>query len=157
MSFVLERRQIVQSPRHEVFAFFADAGNLERMTPPSLRFAILTPTPIVMAPGATIDYRIKLAGLPFRWRTVIEAFEPDVRFVDIQASGPYRSWRHVHEFTDVPGGTAIRDRVDYALPFGALGVLARALFVRAQLDRIFDHRRAVITQLFGAPPSPVRP
>jgi len=157
MTFVLERRQTVRRPRHEVFAFFANAENLERLTPPSLSFAILTPTPIVMAPGATIDYRIKLAGVPFRWRTVIESFDPDVRFVDIQASGPYRSWRHVHEFVDVPEGTSIRDRVDYEMPFGALGVLARALFVRAQLDRIFDHRRAVIGQLFGAAPSPGRP
>ena len=149
MSFVLALRQIVRRPRREVFAFFANAENLERLTPPSLSFAILTPSPIVMAPGATIDYRIKLAGVPFRWRTVIESFEPDERFVDVQASGPYRSWRHVHEFIDVPEGTAIRDHVDYEMPLGALGIIARALFVRDQLDRIFDYRRDVITRIFG--------
>ncbi len=157
MSFVLERRQVVPRPRHEVFAFFANAENLELLTPPSLSFAILTPTPIVMVSGATIDHRIKLAGVPFRWRTVIEAFDPDTRFVDVQASGPYRSWRHVHEFLDVPEGTAIHDQVTYEMPLGALGIIARALFVRGQLDRIFDYRRAVITRIFGVAPSPVRP
>ncbi|HEX4406482.1 MAG TPA: SRPBCC family protein [Polyangia bacterium] len=153
MTFVLERRQIVRRPRHEVFAFFANAENLERLTPPALSFAILTPKPIVIAPGATIDYRLKLGGVPFHWQTLIESFEPDVRFIDVQASGPYKNWRHTHEFVEVPEGTAIRDHVDYEMPFGTLGVIARAVFVRAQLDRIFDYRRDVITRIFGTTPS----
>jgi ligand-binding SRPBCC domain-containing protein len=132
-----------------VFAFFADAANLERLTPARLRFSILTPRPIAMRPGAVIDYRLSLLGVPFRWRTVIEAFEPEARFVDVQAAGPYASWRHLHEFVEAPGGTLVRDRVDYQLPLGALGELAHALFVRRQLEHIFDHRRRVIEQLFG--------
>jgi ligand-binding SRPBCC domain-containing protein len=149
---LLEQAQLVPRPRAEVFAFFADAGNLERLTPPFLHFEILTPGPIAMRPGTLIDYRLSLFGLPFAWRTRIEVFEPGVRFVDVQLRGPYRRWRHTHTFADAPGGTQIGDRVEYALPLGPLGELAHALLVRRQLDAIFSHRRRVIAARWGAPP-----
>ena len=149
-SHVLERTQLIPRPREEVFAFFADAHNLERITPPSLRFRILTPDPIVLGPGALIDYRLSLFGVPFGWRTLIEAYQPAVRFVDMQVRGPYRRWHHTHTFEDAPGGTLMRDRVEYELPLGPLGRLAQALLVRRQLRAIFDHRREVIARLFPA-------
>jgi ligand-binding SRPBCC domain-containing protein len=148
---VLERSQLVPRPRAEVFAFFADARNLEVITPGFLRFRILTPGAIPMAPGTVIDYRLALFGVPFRWRTVIEAFEPLASFVDVQVRGPYALWRHTHRFEDAPGGTLVRDRVEYELPLGPLGDLARALFVRGALERIFDHRAEVIAARLGAP------
>ena len=152
---VLERAQLVPRPRREVFAFFADAHNLERITPSTLRFRILTPDPIALGAGTCIDYRLSLLGVPFRWRTLIEAYEPEVRFVDVQLRGPYRSWRHTHAFEDAPGGTLMRDRVEYELPLGPLGALAHGLLVRRQLRAIFDHRRDAIARLFpaGARPS----
>jgi ligand-binding SRPBCC domain-containing protein len=148
MRHLLAREQLVPRPRPEVFAFFADAANLERLTPSNLRFSILTSLPIAMRSGAIIEYRLSLFRIPFRWRTVIEVFEPGSRFVDVQAAGPYALWRHLHEFTDVPGGTLIGDRVEYALPLGPLGELAHALFVRRQLEQIFDFRRDVIQRVF---------
>jgi hypothetical protein len=150
---VLEREQIVPRPRAEVFAFFSDAHNLEAITPAFLRFRITTPGRIPMGPGATIDYRLSLFGIPFRWRSIIEVFEPMERFVDVQVRGPYRSWRHLHEFSDVAGGTRVRDRVEYELPAGPLGALAHGLLVRRSLDRIFDHRARAI----GAMLAPSRP
>jgi ligand-binding SRPBCC domain-containing protein len=147
---VLERTQLIPRPRGEVFAFFEDARNLERITPPALRFRILTPEPIVIREGALIDYRLSLWGVPFRWRTRIELHEPGVRFVDLQLRGPYRLWRHLHVFEDAPGGTLMRDRVEYELPLGPLGALAHLLLVRRQLAAIFDHRREVIAALFPA-------
>ncbi len=149
MKHLLEREQFVPRPRHEVFAFFADASNLERLTPASLHFNILTPAPIEMRPGALIDYRLRLLGVPFRWRTLIEAFEPETRFVDVQLRGPYRSWRHTHEFRDAPGGTIVRDRVEYEMPLGPLGEIARRVFVDRQLETIFGHRRDVIRRIFA--------
>lgn len=149
MRYVLAREQLVPRPRPEVFAFFADAANLERLTPPNLRFSIQTSLPIAMRPGAIIEYRLSLFRFPFRWRTVIEVFEPGSRFIDVQANGPYALWRHLHEFVDVPGGTMLRDRVEYALPLGPLGELAHALFVRRQLEQIFDYRRSVIERDFA--------
>jgi ligand-binding SRPBCC domain-containing protein len=146
---LLEREQLVARPRAQVFAFFADAANLEKLTPASLRFQIQSRLPIEMRAGAQIDYRISLFGLPFRWRTIIEVFEPGVRFVDVQAAGPYRYWHHTHEFADAPGGTLVRDRVEYELPLGPLGELARALFVDRQLRQIFDFRRTAISKFFG--------
>lgn len=151
---LLERSQLVPRPRLEVFAFFADAHNLERITPPELHFEILTPAPIPMAPGSLIDYRLSLFGVPFRWRTLIEVFEPGVRFVDVQLRGPYRLWRHLHEFEDAPGGTLMRDRVEYALPLGPLGALAHVLFVRRQVDAIFRHRTVAVERLLGRPLRP---
>lgn len=153
---VLERIQLVPRPRAEVFAFFADAHNLERITPGFLRFRIVTPDPIAMHAGTRIDYRLSLFGVPFGWRTLIEVYEPGRRFVDVQLAGPYRRWRHLHAFEDAPGGTRMLDRVEYELPLGPLGDLAHALVVRRQLRTIFDHRRRVIDALLGAP-APVTP
>ena len=146
----LERSTFIPRPRPEVFSFFADAHNLERITPDFLRFHILTPEPIVMRPGASIDYEMRLHGIRVRWRTVIQVFQPDDVFIDVQLSGPYRSWRHRHEFIDVPGGTQMRDQVDYEMPFWLFGAIARAFFVRRSLDRIFDYRNAAITEHFRA-------
>lgn len=147
--YTIDRTQTVPKPRSEVFPFFADAANLERLTPAFLSFRILTPLPIAMQPGALIDYRIKLFGIPMTWRTQIEAFEPGERFVDVQLKGPYALWRHTHTFRDVPEGTEIRDRVEYALPLGPLGRIAHALMVKRTLGRIFDHRARVMTEMFG--------
>jgi ligand-binding SRPBCC domain-containing protein len=148
----LERSQLIARPRSEVFAFFADAANLERLTPDFLRFEIETPLPIEMRAGAQIDYRLSLMGVPVRWRTRIGSWEPPQRFSDDQERGPYALWHHVHEFEAVGEHTRMRDRVDYRLPFGPLGALAHVISVRRTLERIFDYRRKVIEELFGATP-----
>src|SRR5262249_5672105 len=134
----------------EVFRFFEDAANLARITPPELGFRILTPTPIAMRPGAIIDYRISLWGLPLKWRTRIAEYEPGRRFVDTQERGPYKLWRHTHEFSAEGNTTLMRDRVEYELPFGPLGAIAHAVVVRRQLNRIFSYRRQVVNELFPA-------
>jgi ligand-binding SRPBCC domain-containing protein len=148
-TWVLEREQIVPRPVEEVFAFFSEAQNLEELTPPFLRFQILTPLPIAMGEGTLIDYRIRLFGVPMKWRTRIDVWEPNVRFVDRQLRGPYADWRHLHAFEPVAGGTRMLDRVDYAIGLGPLGSLARALFVRRQLETIFDYRREAVERRFG--------
>lgn len=147
---LLERTQLLPAPRADVFAFFADAHNLESITPDFLRFRVITPGPIRMETGALIEYRLSLYGLGFGWRTRIEAWEPGTCFVDAQLAGPYRSWRHTHRFEDAPGGTRVSDRVEYELPLGPLGDLAHALFVRRALARIFDHRQQRIAARFRA-------
>ena len=144
-----EQEQLVRRSRPEVFAFFADAANLERITPDSLHFEIRSPQPIAMRAGATIHYQLSLFGLKFRWRTLIESFEPETGFVDVQTKGPYRSWRHTHTFLDAPGGTLVRDHVEYEIPLGPLGELANRLFVARQLRRIFDFRRTAIETAFA--------
>jgi ligand-binding SRPBCC domain-containing protein len=146
---LLERRQRVAVPAERAFAFFSDARNLEAITPPWLRFRVLTPGAIEMREGALIDYRLRLHGIPLAWRTRIVVWEPPHRFVDVQLRGPYALWEHTHTFArDGYDAVVIADRVRYALPFGPLGELARHLFVRRDLDRIFDHRvRAVVGQL----------
>lgn len=151
--YVLKRKQVVPRPREEVFAFFEDAANLARLTPPFLGFEILTPRPIVMRPGTLIDYRIRLFGVPLRWRTEIEIYDPEERFVDRQLRGPYRHWRHLHEFRDVPGGTEMTDEVEYAVGFGPFGTVAHALFVERTLTQIFDYRAKVVGDMFGGRPA----
>lgn len=146
----LEREQWLPASPERVFAFFADAGNLERMTPPWLRFRVRTPLPLALGPGARIDYSLRLGPLPVRWRTRIDAWEPEKRFVDVQERGPYARWVHLHEFTPLGGGVLMRDRVSYALPFGPLGALAHAAFVKALLARIFDYRFARARELFAS-------
>jgi ligand-binding SRPBCC domain-containing protein len=133
-----------------LFDFFSRAENLQRLTPPGLGFRIHSRRPIEMGRGALIDYTIRLSGVPLRWRTLIETWEPGQRFVDVQLRGPYRLWRHEHRFREVAGGTEIIDSVDYELPFGALGTAAHAVWVRRQLERIFDYRARAIEELFPA-------
>jgi ligand-binding SRPBCC domain-containing protein len=146
----LLRSQTIPRPREEVFAFFADAANLERLTPAFLNFRILTPQPIGMAVGTRIDYSLRLFGVPLKWRTKITDWQPGVSFVDEQETGPYALWRHTHRFETVDGQTRIHDLVEYAEPFGPLGRIANTLVVKRTLDRIFDYRREATARIFGS-------
>lgn len=127
----------VPQPIETVFEFFADAYNLEDITPPWLHFHVLTPRPVAMFAGRLIDYKLRLRGLPLRWQSEISVWEPPVRFVDRQVRGPYTLWHHEHTFEPHDGGTLVRDCVDYAVPGGAL---VNTLFVQPDLRRIFEYR-----------------
>ncbi len=142
----LEREQSLPHPVETVFAFFAAAHNLERLTPPLLRFEVLTGGDIEMRPGALIEYRLRLRGVAVDWLTRIEEWEPGARFVDMQLAGPYRLWHHTHTFEPCGSGTLMRDTVRYALPAWPVGELAHPL-VRCDIDRIFDFRRDAIAGL----------
>jgi ligand-binding SRPBCC domain-containing protein len=142
---LLERDQLVRRPLDEVFAFFAHARNLERITPPWLRFEVLA-DPGPLAAGALIEYRLRLHGLPLRWISRIEEWEAERGFVDRQVRGPYRLWHHRHEFVPCGDGTVVRDRVRYALP--RVGAVAHT-FVRRDLERIFDFRREAVGRLLA--------
>jgi ligand-binding SRPBCC domain-containing protein len=145
--FELTARLALPRPAAEVFAFFADAGNLELLTPPWLHIEIRTPRPIAMRPGALIDYRLRLRGLPVSWRTAITAWEPPRRFVDEQLRGPYRLWVHEHTFEEQPDGTTLAgDRVRYAVPGGRL---VHRLLVARDIRTIFAYREARMRELFG--------
>ena len=144
--FRLETAQLLAVDRGELFAFFSDAHGLEALTPPWLKFSVLTPAPLRIEAGTIIDYRLRIHGLPLRWRSRITLWEPPLRFVDEQIRGPYRRWRHEHSFEQVDGGTLCRDIVDYAVPGGWL---LHELLVRRDLLRIFRFRQQQLEQLFG--------
>jgi len=144
----LKTTTTLSMPIDEVFAFFSEAGNLERVTPPELGFQIDTPLPIEMGKGTLIEYTLRLFGFPIRWRTLISEWNPPHGFVDEQLKGPYRFWHHTHTFREDDGGTVIGDEVRYALPFGPLGRVAHGLYVRRDLERIFEYRSEVIAQIF---------
>jgi len=144
----------VSVPRHEVFSFFADAANLQILTPPWLQMAILTPKPIVMKAGARIAYRIRLHGVPLRWESEISAFDPPVAFVDEQRRGPYRRWVHTHRFLESEGGTALLDEVEFDL----IGARLIGGLVARDLTKIFTYRHSALLAIFkqSAPWPPPR-
>lgn len=150
----LEAQLWIPRNREEVFPFFANASNLQRITPEFLDFRILTPEPIPMHSGALIDYRLSLHGLPIRWRTLISVWEPPFRFVDEQVRGPYALWHHEHLFEERDGGTLVTDRVRYAIPFSFLpgSELIHKLFVKGDILRIFEFRQSCLRDVFGCTP-----
>jgi ligand-binding SRPBCC domain-containing protein len=133
-------------PREEIFAFFADAANLDAITPPWVHFHTVTRAPIEMRPGTLIDHKLRIHGLPIRWRSRITVWEPPARFVDEQVRGPYRLWRHEHVFEERDAGTLVRDRVQYAVPFD---FVVHDLLVRRDVEKIFAHRTETLRQRFA--------
>jgi ligand-binding SRPBCC domain-containing protein len=156
-TFTLEYETTIDRPLAEVFPFFSRPENLARITPPAMGFDILTPSPIEMKSGAVIDYTVKVLGLRVHWRTLISDYNPPHGFVDQQLKGPYVLWHHTHTFREANGKTIMGDRVVYALPFGWLGRLVHRLFVRSQLERIFQYRSKVIHRVFAPSVSPPEP
>ena len=143
--FRLEAVQFLPQSRDRLFEFFGDAFQLETITPPWLHFTVLTPAPIQITAGSLIEYRLRLHGIPIRWRTRISVWEPPLRFVDEQLHGPYRRWHHEHIFEETTGGTLCRDVVDYEVPGGRL---INAAFVRPDLRKIFLFRQQRLAELF---------
>ena len=149
---ILTRNLEIELPRQVVFDFFADAGNLERITPPELNFHIVTSQPIKIERGTLIDYHLRLHGIPMSWRTEITVWDPPYEFVDTQLRGPYSQWIHRHAFTELaPDRTLIEDEVRYRLPLEPLGDLAHFI-VRSQLERIFNFRQTAVAELLAKQP-----
>lgn len=148
--YTLDRAIWLPAEIEAVFDFFSDAGNLERLTPPLLKFEIATPGPIEMAEGTLIDYRLKIRGIPVRWRTRIAAWDPPHRFVDEQLKGPYRMWVHEHTFEPSDNGTVVRDHVRYQVPGGPLTPLIHRMIVRPDVEKIFDFREQELRRIFRA-------
>ncbi len=153
---MLERTQVVDAPLDAAFAFFADARNLERITPPWLRFRIVE-APDELGVGARLRYRLSLYGIPIRWRTEIVEWTPPRSFVDVQWRGPFLLWEHTHRLAPVDGGTEIYDHVRYRLFLGPVGGLVRALIVHGWVEGIFDYRAEHVPALLReAPVAPPR-
>jgi len=152
-AFRLLTELLLPAPQAEVFDFFADAFNLEAITPPWLKFHVITPRPIDMHTGTLIDYRLRLHGIPIRWRTEIRDWEPPFRFTDRQLRGPYRYWNHEHTFIAQGNETLMRDQVDYAVPGGPL---IHKFFVKRDVQQIFEYRRKKMAEMFAlrSTPSP---
>lgn len=146
-----EQRQRVERPLAEVFEFFSRPENLERITPGFLRFELTGEVPESVGEGTLISYRLRLHGVPVRWLTRIERWNPPHEFADEQIRGPYRLWHHTHRFAAVDGGAAteLTDVVRYAHRFGPLGAIAEHMFVRRDVERIFAYRAAAIERIVG--------
>ncbi len=145
--YIFTASQSIDLPRDEVFEFFSNAENLERITPPELGFNIVTPTPIDIKQGTVIDYRLSMYGFPMKWRSEITVWDPPNEFADEQLIGPYKQWIHRHRFTEPePGKTLMEDEVRYRLPLEPLGDIGQ-FFVARQLKYIFDHRLKMVDEL----------
>jgi ligand-binding SRPBCC domain-containing protein len=144
-TFTLDSGLWLGRPIQEVFAFFCDPANLEKITPPWLRFEIKSAGPMELREGSLIDYRLRLHGIPLSWRSRISIWDPPHRFVDEQVRGPYRLWRHEHTFAEQNGGTMVRDHVDYAVPGGWL---IHKLMVERDVEKIFEFRHRKLSEIF---------
>ncbi len=151
MIYTLHREQIIPASTERVWAYFATPLNLNAMTPPDMAFEFIHGGDEPMYPGQIIAYKVSiLPGLRVRWLTQITHVEPGYRFIDKQCIGPYRLWIHEHRFESLPDGVRMTDRISYALPFGPLGYLIHALYIRRRLEQIFDYRREKVSALFAS-------
>ncbi len=146
----LTTEQWLDRPLAYVFAFFTDAFNLERITPPWLRFKVLTPPPLAMYVGMRIDYRMHIHGVPITWQSEITDWDPPYRFVDQQRRGPYKQWIHEHVFIARGRRTLVRDRVDYRVPGPAL---VNRILVSPDLRKIFAYRHERLRELLAPEPA----
>ncbi len=157
--YVLELRVWLPRPRPEVFRFFADPRNLAVVNPPSVALTWLRPPPAALAAGSVLDFRVRLAGIPVRWRVMVRELDPPYRFVDVQLCGPFARWEHRHRFVEGrehesaggPVGTWVEDRVTYRLPLGPLGRIAHAFGARRHLARVFAYRERCLREILGPP------
>ena len=145
----LNKTQFINQPIDVVFNFFTKPKNLALITPSKLAFKILTPTPITINKGTLIDYTIRLMRFPVHWRTLITKYNPPYEFVDEQIKGPYLFWHHTHTFKAVNGGSEIKDKVRYSIPMGYLGQFIHKIWIKKDLEKIFEYRKAVIDKLFN--------
>lgn len=146
---ILKRETILNLPVNEVFDFFSKAENLDKITPPVLGFRIITPLPVDMKKGTLIDYKIKLNGIPFDWKTEITEWEPPFYFTDTQIKGPYKMWVHQHRFEDQNGRTKMTDIVNYLSPGGFFEFIPHNLIVKNKVEYIFDYRGKILAEIFG--------
>lgn len=145
---VLICKTIINKPLNEVFTFFSKAENLNKLTPAELQFKILTPLPIIMQKGALIDYKIKLSGIPFKWKTEIREWNPPFKFADQQLKGPYTKWYHEHIFSEENGKTIMIDKITYLSKGWILAPLLHFLFVDKRVKEIFNYREKVLNEMF---------
>jgi ligand-binding SRPBCC domain-containing protein len=145
---VLEKELVVSESIEEMFDFFADASNLEQLTPPWLKFRIESQLPVEMRVSTNIEYRLKVHGIPIKWRSLISEWNPPFSFVDEQVVGPYKLWHHRHVFEVTPSGTLVRDIVRYSAPGG---YLINKFLVRPDLDKIFAYRHQKLREHFSVP------
>jgi len=143
------REQLIKKPISEVFKFFSDAKNLERITPPSLSFHIVKMSTQEISEGTLIDYQLKLYGIPLSWKSKIEEWKFNSQFVDTQITGPYAFWHHTHSFEDLNGYTRMLDKVVYRVPMGAIGKFLVGSFIRNDLNKIFDYRYQLVNEMFN--------
>lgn len=148
-NYYLKAELWVSQPLETVFPFFGNAGNLDELTPPWLHFQILTERPIWMQKGTIIDYKLRLHGIPVKWRTEIIKWDPPFEFVDSQIKGPYKKWIHSHRFQEKQGGTLIEDQIEYAIWIPFLDSVIHRMLVRPDLDRIFSYRRQKLVERYG--------
>ena len=147
---VFTAEQLVPFPRETVFGFFSDARNLEAITPPWLGFRIVEQSTEKIEQGTELTYRLRIHGLTMTWRSRIDEWIPDQRFVDVQLKGPYAKWHHTHSFHDRGTATLIRDRVLYRLPMGLPGQWIGGRFVASDIKKIFAYRAARTDALLSA-------
>jgi ligand-binding SRPBCC domain-containing protein len=145
----LQRSQLIKRCQTEIFDFFKSPENLIKITPSNVGFNILTPRPIKMHTGTVLDYTINILGFKVRWTTLITEYDEPNRFADVSIKGPYSFWYHKHTFVKTDEGTTMNDEVIYALPYGFLGRLVHSIWVKKQLNYIFDFRAKIIEEEFG--------
>ena len=141
---VFQTYQYFDAPMENVFPFFADAKNLENITPELLHFKILSCSTSHIQKDTEFIYQLKIHGVPVKWKTLIEDWNPPYQFVDKQLSGPYKLWHHTHSFSKLGMGTLMKDTVIFKLPFSWPAYLVASDFVKKDVKKIFDYRRSVM-------------
>jgi len=135
-------RSRIDAPAEEVFAWHERPGAFERLQPPWESVQVIQRTGGIRD-GDRVILQTRVGPVAVRWVIEHRDYQAGRQFRDVQITGPFSRWEHTHLVEADGAGAWLEDRIEYALPLGALGRELAGTAIRRRLSRMFAYRHRV--------------